>query len=273
MNQWKAAAGRIVLFPATPMFSSPPSAPGLYHSVWGDDPDSFQKQANPLAPAIAIGKRGDMMAVCSIHPTRVDFSLSPATPSLGETEETEKRSFPLIEDASQLCAELLAIIGVVSSGAISGQFNRVALNVQFFALTESLAEANKALTMVIPRQHGVKIADEEDFIFQINQPFPSRTADGIKMNSITKWSVDRLQVLTFAVQTGGAQGPGLASAASIMPQQVTFTAASVSFDINNVPAENPLSAANQSSLLREALTATAQAQQEIGLNVEGFQNA
>jgi hypothetical protein len=179
----------------------------------------------------------------------------------------------LIEDASQFRAELLAIIGVVGRGAISGHFNRVALNVQFLALAESPAEANKALTTVIPSQHGVKITDEEDFIFQINQPFLSREAEGIKMNFITKWSVDRIQVLTFAVQAGGAQGPGLANAASIMPQQVTFTAASVSFDINNVPAESAFSAPSQSSLLREALTAIAQRQQETGLNVEEFQNA
>jgi hypothetical protein len=58
-----------------------------------------------------------------------------------------------------------------------------------------------------------------------------------------------------------------------MPQQVTFTAASVSFDINNVPAESAFSAPSQSSLLREALTAIAQRQQETGLNVEEFQNA
>jgi hypothetical protein len=269
MNEWKAAVGRITLFPTATVLSSPPSALDLYKRVWGGDPDNFQRQANPLMPTVAQGKRGGITASCFVHPVRIDFNLTPTSPP----HEITQLSFPLIEDTTQLHTELARIMDDIGQGLVSGSVVRVALNVQFLAMRPSPVEANKTLTSIIPSKYGVKITDEEDFIFQINRPYASREVRSVKMNSLTKWSVDRLQVFTMAIPMGGALGPAPANITSGGNRQgAEYIAASVTIDNNNVPVD-AISSAQQSSLLHEALIAAAQTQQDIGLNIEGFQNA
>jgi hypothetical protein len=210
------------------------------------------------------------MAGCLAQPARADFTLTPR--SSGRTAAQEEVLFPLIEDTGLLHSELLRIIDIIDQHAVLQSVVRVALGVQFLALKPSSAEANGVLTTHIPKQYGVRITDEEDFIFQINRPYPSRGAAGIKMNFITKWSVDRLQILTFAVSVGSPTAASAQTPAS-GSQTAEFIAASVNFDINNVPTGAPLPNGRPASLLREALIAVAQMQQGIGLNIEGFQNA
>lgn len=269
MSQWKALVGRVSLFPASPTSFTSLSALSLYRSIWNGDPDNFQKQANPLAPTIAQGRRGEMAVTFSTHPTRIDLNLSPAPPAPSQMAQMLLR---LIEDTSKLHTGLIEIIDAIGRGTIDGSVARVALNLQFLVLQQDFVEANKILAAVIPDRYGIKIADERDLIFQINQPYASRKISGIRMNAVTKWSVDQLQILTFSVQAGGTGAPSLANAASMMPQTKIFTAASVNFDINSniSPDNSPLSCEDQSSLLREALATVAQKQQEINLNVEGF---
>jgi hypothetical protein len=263
MNEWKSAGGRITLFPAQLSSAAPPlSALELFKQVCKGDPDSFQKQANPLAPSVAQGKRGNLTAGCIAQPTRVDFTLTPTSP-----EKEVHGAFPLIEDTAVLHAELLRIMDVINEGVILTSLVRIALSVQFLALKPSSAEANTMLTAVIPNQYGVKLVDEEDFIFQINRPYPSRQVKGIKMNSLVKWSVDRLQILTLALPAGGA-AIGAQISTSATPQTEQFIAASVHFDVNNVPTQDPLQ--QPSSLLHEALVGVSEMQQAMGLKVEGF---
>lgn len=268
MNEWKSSGGRITLFPAA--VSTPSlSALELYRQVWGEEPDSFQRQPNPLMPSVAQGNSNGLKAVCVAQPARIDFNL---TPPPRQDEAQQEVAFPLIEDTGLLHSELSGLIDVVDRNAVLRSVVRVALGIQFLALKPSSTEANGVLTASIPQQYGVKITDEEDFIFQINRPYTSRSAEGIKTNFITKWSVDRLQILTFAFSAGGptttsAQTPASGS------QTAEFIAASVNFDINNVPTLTPLPNGQPASLLREALIAIAQMQQAIGLNIEGFQNA
>jgi hypothetical protein len=269
MNEWKASGGRITLFPSAPASSPPLSALELYRQVWGEDPDGFQKQANPLMPAVAHGKRGRMTASCSTHPTRIDFNLTPPSPS----QNVAQVSLPLIEDAGQFHSELLGIVDAIREGAVSARVARVALSVQFLILKPSFADANRALATTIPDQYGVRITNEEDFIFQINQPYTSHMVDDIKMNSIRKWSVERHQLLTFLFSLGAAPTPVSVDRTSAKPQIEEFIAGSVTFDNNNVPKENPFSGEQQSSLLLEALAAVEEVQRSIGLNVEGFRNA
>jgi hypothetical protein len=269
MNEWKASGGRITLFPSAPVSSPLSSALELYRRVWREDPDNFQKQANPLTPTVARGKRGVVTASCFTHPARIDFTLTPTS----SAHEVAQLSFPLIEDTSQLLPELVRILDAIGEGVISDSIFRVALNVQFLVLKPSFAEANQAITVIIPSQYGVRITGEEDFVFQINRPYTSREVGTIKMNSLTKWSVDRLQVLTMAVPMGGAPTPASVAATSVSRQTKEFIAASVTFDNNNVPTGTPIPSAQQSLLLYEALTLAAQTQQDIGLNIKGFQYA
>jgi hypothetical protein len=270
MNEWKSSGGRITLFPAaTP--GPPPSALELYRQVWGEEPDGFQKATNPLTPSVAYGNRNGLKAGCIAQTTRIDFNL---TPSSQQGEAQEDVSFPLIEDTGLLRAELSRITDIVDQNAVLNSVVRVALGIQFLDVKPTSAEANGVLTAYIPKQYGVKITDEEDFIFQINRPYASRSAAGIKTNFITKWSVDRLQILTVALSAGGPTATSAqATPTSGSSRTAEFIAASVSFDINNVPAITPLPNGQPAALLREALVAVAQMQQAIGLNIEGFQNA
>ncbi len=270
MNEWKSSGGRITLFPAA-MSSPSLSALELYRQVWGEEPDGFQKQANPLMPSVAHGNHNGLKAGCLAQPARIDFSLTPPSSQQKEAQEAQEDvSFPLIEDTALLRAELSRIIDIVDQNPVLNSVIRVALGVQFLALKPTSAEANAVLIASIPEQYGVKITDEEDFIFQINRPYTSRSAGGIKTNFITKWSVDRLQILTFALQAGGPITSGQTMASG--SQTAQFIAASVNFDVNNVQTASLLPSGQPASLLREALVAVAQMQQGIGLNIEGFQN-
>jgi len=173
----------------------------------------------------------------------------------------------LIDHPIGFLDELKRIIDIFDKGFLSNGVSRVALNLQFLKLNPSHAEANKAVTEIIPDRYAVTVTNEEDFIFQINQPETSREINDIRMNFITKWSVERFQILTISIPTGGvAMGAGMTSPS---PQTETFIAASVLFDNNNIPGR-ALTGKEQSALLHEALDAAVGMQREIGLNIEGF---
>jgi hypothetical protein len=240
--------------------------------MWNADPDSFSKQGNPLLPSLAQGKRGGISSACSVLPGRIDFHLLPPSPP----QDVEQPSFHLIEDAGHLHAELANIIGIVGEGRLAlDSIVRIALNIQFLALNSNFDEGNVAITAIIPRRLGAfTISDEEDFIFQVNQPYTSEKIEDIRMNFLTKWSVDRIQVQTMQVLVGGVGGPlslgGPVNAASAKPQIVEFIGASVILDINNIPTGNVLSGQQQAALLFEALDQARRTQQTFGLNVDGF---
>lgn len=260
MTVWKALVGRVTLFPA----SVPPPALELFRLVWGGDPDSFQKQANPLLPMVAQGKRDGMMAICSTNPARVDFTLAPAP-----GEEIPDMSLALIEDLSHLQTELLRIIEFIGRGAVSESVPRVAVSMQFVKPEASSVEANKTLTRIIPDQYRMGLTDEEEFIFQINRLKTSRELPDIKMNFITKWSVERFQVLALSFLLAGSRVPAPQGVPPGQQQSATFLAASVLFDNNNVPASIPLTAAQQSSLLLEGFRAIEEEQHNMNLDAEG----
>jgi hypothetical protein len=258
MTAWKALVGRITLFPV----STPPGAVELFRQVWGGDPDSFQKQANPLLPTVAQGKHHGMTAICSTHPARVDLTLTPA-----RSDEATEMSVVMIEDLGQLQTDLLRIIEAVGRGVVSESVSRVAVNTQFVRPEASSADANKTIMQTIPEQYRMRLTDEEEFIFRINRLKMSSELPHIKMNFLTTWSVERFQVLALSIVLPGTP---IAAPQSILSQQQTSAtlAASVLFDNNNVPATTPLTSKQQSTLLLEGLHAIAKAQNEMGLNGE-----
>lgn len=261
MNEWKAFSGRITLFPAMAPPSSLPSVLDLYKKIWNDDPDSFQKQANVLAPAIAQGKRDDLIVNCVAQPARIDFNLT-AAPS----QETQM-TVALIDHPNKFFDELKRIIDIFDNDSLSIGVSRVALNLHFLNLNPSHEEANKAVTKIIPDRYDVTVTNEEDFMFQINKPETSREIKDVRMNFITRWSVERFQILTIPISTGDmAMGAGMTSPSH---QIETIIAASVLFDNNNIPGRD-LTGKERSALLHEALDAALGMQREIGLNIEGF---
>ena len=94
---------------------------------------------------------------------------------------------------------------------------------------------------------------------QINR---KRQIDDIKMNFITKWSVDRLQFLTFAT----VQAQQNFSTPQFVSEQIV---SNVTFDNSNVPGA-VLSKERLTTILMEALGMVSKQQQETHLQLEGF---
>ena len=266
MSDWKASGGRISLLPAAPVPSGLPSALELYRHIWGAEPESFQKPSNPLMPSIAQGSKESLNLSCTVQPNRVDFAISPLTPF----QDPTGAQFPVILDAGQLVNELLRCIGLIGRNLVPNSIFRAALALQFMNVRPSFVDANKILTAVIPASYGVRLTDEEDFVFQVNRQYPSRS-ENIRMNALTKWSVDRLRIVTFSVSTQNipAASPSLAT----QPLTSEFISASVTFDNNNAPTDRALSPQIQAAVLNEALASVMRTLKDIGLQVEGFENA
>jgi len=264
MTDWKALAGRISLFAGSPASGPLLTALDLFQKVWSGNPDNFQSNPNILMPSFAQGKRGGLTVGCVVQPTRIDFNFSPPPPAAHEDGVT---SLALIEDTNQLHMELGRVIKSIEGLIVTSSVTRVGVFLHFLTLISNVEEANKVLVSVMPNQYRVRITNEEDFIFQINRPRMSHNVKGIKVNSLTKWNVDRFQVFNVAIPVSG---PVVDS--RTIPSQVgqEFIAASVVFDINNVPANDPLGGKQQSSLLTECLIEAREMQREYGLNVEGF---
>jgi hypothetical protein len=252
MAGWKAQLGRITLFPVIPIGAEPGSALDLYKRTWKSDPDSFQKQPQaglPFVPSTAQGADGGLSTSCSVHLIRIDFTITPPAQS----------QFTLIEDIKLFHDALVQIVRSVSENNTSA-VNRAACFVQFASLAKDYVEANEIIRSTIPEQYGgMKLGDEEDFILQINR---KRQVDDVKMNYITKWSVDRVQFLTIA---------------PLQPQQTVpmsqivweHIISSVTFDNSNVPAA-VLTKERLTTILTQALAAVAKQQQETHLQLEGF---
>jgi hypothetical protein len=240
-----------------------PSALDLYVRVWGRNPDNFQSSPNALVPTVAQGKRVSLMVGCFAQQMRIDFNFSPV-PS---TRQGPNTTLELIDDTRQLHAELARLIDSVPGVIGTAPVVRVGLTLHFLTLTQSTEEANSILTGTIPSQYRTQIAKEEDFVFQINRPRPSRAIEGVRMNHLVKWSVDRFQVVNIAIPVGA---PAVISGNMTSQQGQSYIAASVTFDNNNVPVDTPLDGNQQSSLLREALSAAEKTQRETDLGIEGF---
>jgi len=261
MSNWKAIQGRLSVFPATAS-AALPSALTLYQNLWGGDPEGFQGAPNPLLPSMAHGKRGTLGVNCIVLPGRVDVNLGPISP------DTPSNSVPLIEDAEQFVSELRRLATVLSTALVKSTISRIATYVKFVSLEETNAAANKAVLKITPQRFQVGLEDEQEFVLQINQPRSSERFEGLQLNLITKWTVERYQILSFVVPMGG--GPMPAQPQAPAPQSSEFIAASVAMDFNNVPVDKVLSHDEQSSLLLEGLTQTSQTMRECGLDIKGF---
>ncbi len=258
-TQWNALTARIAIFPVVP-FSDPPSSINLYKAVWGADPDQFFKQPNPLRPSVAQGVIGGVLANCAVLQSRIDFSLGPAP-----SNSPDDSDLPTIEDTSQVRKELVKIIDSVKSGIITEPVGRVATVVQFIIVASTFSDANRILVAAMPNQYKITLADEEDFIFQVNRAH--RVVDNIRMNFLKKWSVERFQIVNVPISIG----PGAPPSPTFNVQPVEILAASVTFDNNNMPQLIPIDHENQALLLNRGLSQVAQDQRDFGMNIAGFE--
>ena len=261
---WKALTARATLFPAPSPGSQLPDVEDLYRSVWGSRPDSYQRQPNPLAPAVAQGKLGPLTISCVAHLSRVDFNFNP-----GDLPPPSPTSLQVIDDSARLYAELVSLIAATGRGLTAVPMTRIALYVHFITLLPSMPEANRLISGILPPRYRLSLEDEEDFVLQVNRPRPAAQAAGLRMNYITKWSVDRFQLFALAMPVGATPGT-MPNFGTPVPQQYEQFGASIVFDNNNVPG-SPLPADQQRGLLSGALSNAVEEQKKLGLNVAGFE--
>jgi hypothetical protein len=265
MNDWKALGGRITIFPMTPGKAPLPAAAELYHYVYQVGPDAFQKAQNALMPSIATGRQGETMAAVAVMPVRIDLSFSPVLNPIAGV----KSSLGLIEDTRQLHQYLTSLINSVESGLDLPPVARVALGLQFALERDDSREVNAALVKVLPERYRLYLSDEEDFILQVNRAGESKSDNKIRLNLLTKWSAETIQVVTTAVPQGIAPLPSANEFSGNLTSTKKFLAASVAFDCNNVPSEI-LDSHKQAQLLRESLNEVSAMVHEYGLRIDGF---
>lgn len=263
MDDWKVANGRVTLFPQMSAQVSQTSPIELYRAVWGTDPDNYQKQPNPMLPSTAQGRQGKVAATCVVQSTRIDFNLTPAVP---DGTLITRNSFPLFDDLKPVRRETFRIIDALGLEQFSKPIIRVGLYVQMVKLARDAADANRILTSSMPKQYAPDLTNEEDFILQINRPYQSEEVPRMRMNAIQKWSVDRIQIVTYSIPGPIAQIPAPSgNPVPAAPQTENLTTASITFDLNNPPPDSALPSAEQVSLLREATKRVIELQRNNGV--------
>ncbi len=259
---WKLAAGQLTLF------SSPGSPPGfsaldVYKAIWGDQPDSFQRQPAPLGPTFANGRRGNAVVGCTVQPLRVDIALNPVQVGLIEPGD----SLPMFEGASEILDEFENVLNAIGAAKIEGSYNRIALQVQYRAQASSPAEANDILAASLPDRYRLHLKDEENVLLQINSPYENERVGSLRVNRVTRWSVDTVQVLTIAVPIGATQVSPGASGAPEVPRLTPFITATVSFEENNAPSPVPLSCDQLVQLGREGIKHAMESGRALGFEI------
>jgi hypothetical protein len=259
MGEWKPQLGRITFFPLVPAGTELQSALDLYKAIWRTDPDSFQKQPPglfPFAVSTAQGTIEGLGITCSVQPARIDFLFGPKPTTV------PSQSMPLVDRPESLRKEMSHLITISGESELNFPAVRLACAVQFASVASTTAEANQDMSSVLPAGYRLRLSDEEDFVLQINRP---RQGKKIKMNYVTKWAVEKTQILTF-LNVGAA-----ATAGSSLEQFVTeFVLASISIDNSSIPSTTLLSKEDIPTILAEALDGISQGLAESTIKIEGF---
>jgi len=257
---WPVQAARITIFPLLASGSSPKSALDLYKAIWGKDPDSFQGPmagSNPFPGSVAQGAEGNLNRVCQTQPIRTDLTFGPAARTFGPDLAT-------IEDTVVLHAEMKKVFGTIDVAFQGTPLNRVAVYLQLGREAANIPEANKILSSTVWQGKQVALTNEEDFILQFNCPRPDARDPTTKLNFITKWSVERLQMLTFLAGVPAAVG---ATNTSLVVEKIVPT---VAFDNSNMPLQKPFDPGETTRILSELFAEVAVQLKACNMAVEGF---
>jgi len=272
VTDWKPLSGRLGLVASGPTTRGNLSVPAIYKAAFGVDAQNFQQAPNPLLPSIAQGSKAGMTATCSLAANRVDFNLSPANPSGSISGPT----LQLIDNPTFFYSELLHIATSICDGSVvlPNEFDRATIFIQLASIELDVETANRALVRVIPEQYRPKLQGEEAFALQINNPKTIESGgESLRLNFLTKWSVEQFQVITFGMATGGVPS-GMVHPNMLQPQIQTFVGACVTFDCNVLTSIAPKNALldrdQQHATFLAGLNLISGAQRDFGLDIKGF---
>jgi hypothetical protein len=254
MGNWQALAGRVTLLPAIPTGGEAPLALDFYRRVWGSDPDIFQKQTSSLvsAPSIAQGTYKGLVVGCISQPLRIDLSIGPPS----------KQDISLIDDTKLFYEALALIVDKVTKDDDLPTINRAACFAQFSRKSKDYQEANALLSDTFPEEYEVHLTNEEDFILQINRP---QMIGNTKMNHITRWSVDRMQVITLQ-QIQPPQTTQVSALTQLLSEHIIQQ---IAFDNSNAT-KGIMSKEDVRSVLNSSFQFISEQVRMTNLDVEGF---
>jgi hypothetical protein len=254
MSAWKVQAARITLFPLVGSGSVPKSALDLYKAVWGKEPDSYQSQPSapgfPFPTSVAQGVAGTFTRSCQTQPLRADFTFLPIATN-------NPSVLPSIEDTELLVNEIRAFIGGdVEATFQQSAINRVAVFLQLGQESSDYAQANEIISRTIWDGLKVTLSDEEDFLLQINRKQPDTAQASSKLNFITKWSVERLQIMTFT------------SSAPLVMEKIM---PAITFDnSSNVALQKPFATGEIKPMLSQLFDSLPTQIKQCRISIEGF---
>ena len=209
--------------------------------------------------ATAQGVTGHFSRVCQSQPIRTDLTFGPGG-------QTFQPGLAGIEDTVGLRAEMMKVFGVIDSAFQGTPLSRVAVYLQLGQEAPDIPEANKTISAAIWQTKQIALDHEEDFILQLNRPRPD-ASDTMKLHFITKWSVERVQVLTFAGQFPVGATSGIASNVPVVSDKIVPT---VAFDNSNAPLQRPFNPGEAGKVLSELFAEFAPQLKACNIALSGF---
>ena len=166
-----------------------------------------------------IGRSGDNALAVEWRPERVDWRLVPPiiTPSQPQIDFPSVGTLP---DALEPFLEL-SRRGLEQCTAVNRLAFGMVLLVPVDSNTAAHAELQKYLSTI-----QFQLDDSVDFFYQINRPRMSKTAEGVAINRLTKWSV----AVSGSISISLTPGSGL-----LVPDPNPHFAARLELDINTAP--------------------------------------
>ena len=232
MADWRILVGRVTLFPALPYDRK---ASELFRAVWGGEPDSFQTGPSGAigGASVASGSRPPHSLSVSVQPGRVDFNVGARDPSGPPTLDMMLMSkdalFPVLDGLVERLPDVRS--------------NRAAFFLSLAIRGESVEAANRVIVAAVDEKYRPpRLTDEEDFVLQVNTGTASRTQVDVRINVISKFSVERMQTFVFNPQA--FQGP---NSSPIREDTVSM----ISIDVNNRASLGPFELHSLRELVRE----------------------
>jgi hypothetical protein len=199
--------------------------------------EAAEVQHRPLSPQLARGGQGGLALACAAQAGRIDFDIAAAGAAPGAPPA-------FIADRAGYAARLGAVFAAVRSPGFTQAAARVALRTQMAQVCADVAAANRAIMPVIRESYRPTLNQEQDFLLQLTNQFPSGRVRGLPLNLKVRWSVE-------------ADAAGAATAA-------------VTFDTDTGAGDRAFTAEEQFLLLDELRQLTARANASLGLNVAGL---
>lgn len=251
MSAWTIHAARATLFPALASGAAPRSAFDVFKSIWGEEPAGFQTQppsGSPFPNSLAQGAAGPISRLCQVQPVRVDLTFTPS----GMIDANTVAS---IGDTELVSAEMNRVIDAVDEAFKETPLNRAALFLQMGQEAPDFPRANEVLSAAMWENKKAVLGDEEDFILQLNRPRLDGADASLKLNYITRWSVERLNLMTFL------------GAAPIFVEKIMPT---IVLDNSNMPLQKPFAVGQAKKVLSELFKEMPSQLKQCNISFKGF---